>query len=363
MIPPMKPLRPWQVVLVYAGLLAIALGFRFAEYERQWTGFICFGNRFFHTAELPPNTKTPLYPDGYDGQFYYAIAGDPFATGDGPRHVDAPAYRYQRILYPLAARVAALGQRAWLPVTMVLVNVAALLWGTWLVAGYLQRHGQLPQLALVFGLTSGLLLALYRDLTDVLAVTLLVASFVAHDRQRHGWSAVALALAALSRETMIIAAPLLAAEHWFRRRDARAAACVVLACLPFIAWQGYLAYRFQTLSGTAVAGNVTWPLTGIISSPVPQHQVYLLLTLVALAGVLILAVRACWTQPSALPATMLAMALLPLILNRDVWVEPWAYGRVLAPAMALAVLTFGREPTRWYGVVFGVNLVLAVVRV
>jgi len=360
MIPLMKPLRPWQVVLVYAGLLAVALAFRFDEYDGQWTGFICFGNRFFRAAELPPNTKAPSYPDGYDGQFYYAIAGDPFATGDGPRHVDAPAYRYQRILYPLAARVAALGQRAWLPVTMVLVNVAALLWGTWLVAGYLQRHGQLPQLALVFGLTSGLLLALYRDLTDVLAVTLLVASFVAHDRQRHGWSAAALALAALARETMIVAAPLLAAEHWFRRRDARAVACVVLACLPFIAWQGYVAYRFQTWSWAAGAGSMTWPLTGIISSPVPRHQVYLVLSLVALAIVLVLAARACWRQRTALPFTMLAMALLPLLLNRDVWVEPWAYGRVLAPAMAMAVLTFGREPNRWYGVVFGVNLALVV---
>ena len=171
---------------------------------------------------------------------------------------------------------------------------------------------------------------------------------------------MALALAALSRETMIIAVPLLAAEHWFRRRDARAAACYILACLLFIAWQGYVAYRFQMLSGTGVAGNVTWPLTGIISSPVPRHQAYLVLSLVALAGVVALAVRACWRQPSALPATMLAMALLPVMLSRDVWVEPWAYGRVLAPAMALAVLMFGREPNRCYGIVFGLNLALAV---
>ena len=44
---------------------------------------------------------------GYDGQFNYAIAADPLHASPA---LDVPAYRYQRILYPLLVRALALGQ-------------------------------------------------------------------------------------------------------------------------------------------------------------------------------------------------------------------------------------------------------------
>ncbi len=38
--------------------------------------------------------------EGYDGQFVYYVALNPDPTSVGPR-LDVPAYRYQRILYPI----------------------------------------------------------------------------------------------------------------------------------------------------------------------------------------------------------------------------------------------------------------------
>src|SRR6266436_1733061 len=46
--------------------------------------------------------------EGYDGQFSYWLAVDPSPAAAGT-HFDVPAYRYQRILYPLLARALALG--------------------------------------------------------------------------------------------------------------------------------------------------------------------------------------------------------------------------------------------------------------
>ena len=47
---------------------------------------------------------------GYDGQFYYYIAHDPFILGQSYNHIDFPAYRYQRIIYPLTAWLLSFGQ-------------------------------------------------------------------------------------------------------------------------------------------------------------------------------------------------------------------------------------------------------------
>src|SRR5580765_5904599 len=43
---------------------------------------------------------------GYDGQFAYWLAIDP-SPAAAANHFDTPAYRYQRILYPLLARALA----------------------------------------------------------------------------------------------------------------------------------------------------------------------------------------------------------------------------------------------------------------
>ena len=74
----------------------------------------------------------PLDYLGYDGQFAYWIARDPTPAVTGA-YLDVPAYRYQRILYPLLAWALAAGQAALVPWTLVAVNLAAQLAGTWLV--------------------------------------------------------------------------------------------------------------------------------------------------------------------------------------------------------------------------------------
>jgi hypothetical protein len=51
---------------------------------------------------------------------------------NGWTKTDVPAYRYQRILYPVAARALALGNADLVPWTLIIVNVIALMAGVWL---------------------------------------------------------------------------------------------------------------------------------------------------------------------------------------------------------------------------------------
>jgi hypothetical protein len=56
--------------------------------------------------------------EGYDGQFVYYIARDP-SPQRVASYLDVPAYRYQRILLPVLARLLAAGNPAGIPWTII----------------------------------------------------------------------------------------------------------------------------------------------------------------------------------------------------------------------------------------------------
>ncbi len=109
------------------------------------------------------------YEMGYDGQFAYQIALDP--SGAAP-YLDIPAYRYQRILYPMLARLLALGNPTAIPWTLILINLASLALGTLATEKILAAHGHSRWYALAYGAFAGLLLSLRHDLTEPLAFPL-----------------------------------------------------------------------------------------------------------------------------------------------------------------------------------------------
>lgn len=145
---------------------------------------------------------------GYDGQYCYYIAVDP---AHAAAYMDWPAYRYSRILYPMLARLLALGQPQAIPLALIVINWLALGGGTLAVAAWLKRHGCTPWLALLYGCSTGLFIALQGDLTEPLAYALVALAIYLFDfggRRRVLWSGLAFALAILSRETTAVFAAL-----------------------------------------------------------------------------------------------------------------------------------------------------------
>ena len=137
---------------------------------------------------------------GYDGQFAYLIALDPDPASVAAQ-LDIPAYRYQRILYPLLARVFAFGLPGLVPWTLVLVNFAAQIAGTFLLERILVLQGVSRWYALSYGLWAGLVMAVRLDLNEPLCYTLVACAALAHQRNRLWLSALWLGLAMFAKET------------------------------------------------------------------------------------------------------------------------------------------------------------------
>jgi hypothetical protein len=199
---------PWVVaglVFVVYGLYLLAFLFThhdprdFIHIERYYVE----RSQISSAIQIDPN-YTGYTLHGYDGQFYYFIALDP---ANAAPYVDAPAYRYTRILYPLTARVLALGMPALIPYTLILVNLLAVAGGTLALAAWLKRKRVSPWFALAYGFYPGIFIAFQNDLTEPLAYALVALAIYLYDfggRRRVLWASLSFALAALTRETTVV---------------------------------------------------------------------------------------------------------------------------------------------------------------
>ena len=184
---------------------------------------------------------------GYDGQFYYYIALDPTRARS---YIDAPSYRYQRILYPMLARFTALEQPAAMPWTLLIINWLACGGGVLALAAWLRRRGSSPWLAAIYGLYPGMLVAIQFDLTEPLAYALVALGVYWFDfggRRGVVASAVAFGLAGLARETTLLfpilyglsilaGRPSANPHRQLANRVRQALGFMAIAGLPFVAW-------------------------------------------------------------------------------------------------------------------------------
>ncbi len=147
----------WGIIaLIYAlGLVSVTLALH--------------NNDFMYFVNLSPAALAgdPNVPQGYDGQFSYLLALNPF---QGIPLVEERAYRAQRIAYPLIAHLMALGRADWAPVTLVVTNILALALGTMAFAVLLKRENAPPWIPIVFFAWIGLAQTLLYDLNELTAI-------------------------------------------------------------------------------------------------------------------------------------------------------------------------------------------------
>ncbi len=329
-------LRPWWIVavvaLVYMVLvvsssggdpLALAtLGTRFSEGDRDGT-------------------------EGYDGQFSYYIARDPL---NGWQHCDVPAYRYQRILYPLLGRLLAFGQEPLLPYALALLSVAALAAGTYLTEQLLLRYRMSPWYAITYGLYAGQLMSARLLVAEPLAHALAQAAILAAERDRWRWSVVLFALGVLAKETILVFVAgyllfLLAQRQW--RRFAELALGVGV---PFLLWQAALwAWLGSPGLGSGGAGATGWeflPYRGLWSVGAIDLRVLALLALVMVPLAVIPSLLSLWATGRDLwrgrwhPFTtmLLANAAMIVFLPQSTFREPLGMLRLTTGLVAAAIL-------------------------
>jgi hypothetical protein len=288
-------LRPWHVV----GLIALAyIALTLARYGGDPMKFVLVGTRY------DPGLRGGTW--GYDGQFAYQIARDPLGAS---RFLDVPAYRYQRILYPVVAWALALGQRALVPWTLVAVNWLALVAGTRFTEGILTGRGANRWYALSYGLFGGLMMAVRLDLTEPLAYALAQAAVLSYERGRARGAAGWLALAALTKETTLLVAAGFLLSFALSRRWRDLVQWAVIVGVPFAALQVFLRVwlgAWGVGSGGAMGTPFEWiPYRGLWSLAAINMRAFALIALIV-------------TPMALLPALAALIAVLRNMARRDV---------------------------------------------
>jgi hypothetical protein len=332
----MKQLRPWHVtLLICAAYVLLTL----ARYDFDPKIFALIGTQY-----------DPGLTDGqpgYDGQFAYQIARDP---ANGWTKTDVPAYRYQRIMYPMAARLLALGNADLVPWTLIIVNVAALTVGVWLTEEILQHFNVSRWYALIYGLSAGTMMSVRLDLTEPLAYALAQAGVLLALKDRWRWAAVMLAVGALTKEMTLAVAAGLGLVYLYQRQWAKLLGFSAIVLVPFAIWQIVL-WQWFGQPGIGSGGALATPfeivpLRGLWSLAFLDVRIFLLLATVAIPVAVLPALfslwvagRQVWRRVIDIPTMVLLLnALLMLITPQSTFREPLAMARYVVGLMCAVLL-------------------------
>jgi hypothetical protein len=322
------------VALIYVGLTLV-------RYGGDPLAFALVGTQY--------DPGDPEGTQGYDGQFAYYIARDP---DGGRQYCDVPSYRYQRILYSVLAWALALARPELVGWTLIALNVAALVGGTYFTERLLAAHRVSGWYALGYGLYGGLVAGLRLDLTEPLAYGLVQAGLWAWERERRGTAGVLLALAALTKETALVAVAGVLLYLALERRWREAVGLGLTVGLPFAVWQGVLwawlgapgvgaggamatSFEWLPFAGLLRVAMVSWPVFWVLLAiEGPLFVLPTIWALVASVRDLLRGRRHPWVT------VLLAQAAVLPFLPNSTWREPLAMAR-LAAGLVGATLLYG----------------------
>jgi len=334
--------------LAWAALLAADAHFKFGGDPR---GMLFVGRNLHHPPALADVPRCGAF--GYDGQFYAALAADPWLRSEETlRSLDAPGYRAGRILLPVLAWVLALGNAG-----AAVVAYQALCWtlalaAIVLVSAWLRGEGASPWWALLLVPNAGLVTSMLRSTPDAAAAALVLAMLLLRRGGRHGAAVALAALATLARETSLLAALAVALDELLRGEQRRALAYVAAPLLATLAWQGWIetawhpSYRLPTSLAPPFTG-LGAKLAATLQAPAVDWQELSGVLAAALTVAGIAAVLARRWRGEAGAGTYLAFAVLALFLGAKAYADAYASSRALVVAPFLAVALAARPGPRW----------------
>lgn len=331
--------RPIHICAVFAALYLLAI-----LSAHQWNpmAFVRIGGHF--------DPRVGGEEMGYDGQFAYQIAREPL---EGWRYCDVPAYRYQRIFYPLVVRMLTFGQEGVIPWMMVTVNLIAYLAAVWLLEKLLAAYRQSAWYALAYGLFIGVLMSIRLDLNEPLAYALVLAGIWDWIRENKGRGVLFFALAILTKEiTVIFLSAFTLAEFFHNKKGA--VIHLLTGIAPFVVWRLALIYFFQDPefhSGGAMASSFEWiPYFGWWKTALYAPQYFFTISLLIVPLVILPSFTGLWISIRDLihgkvdesTLTLLATCgVIPLLPTSNL-IDPLGISRTLI-AVVIAFLFYGAK--------------------
>lgn len=331
--------------------------------------FVVAGAEFTDAREADLHVR----PDeGYDGQFFFRLARDPFTFTPRAEGVEVDSsLRFQRIVYPGLAWVVSGGNASAVPWALVIVNVLALGALGGLGGAIARSSGRHATWGLLLPAYFGFVFTLSRDLSEIVEVAFLVAGFLALRRDRRWLAAGLLAAAVLTRETALFAVAGIALWRLFaiatrRARPSTVDATWIVPPLAFGAWQLVVADTTGSLPATdASANRFVIPgseLVDSLGSWFPKTNLLWAvhtLEVVTLLGVCVLAVLALrsTTAPmhERLAFVCLLLAALSVEISEGIWLTLHDF-RMFADVYALAIIVLLGSRTRLVAPAIAVGL-------
>jgi hypothetical protein len=280
--------------------------------------------------------SSPIGPSGHDGQFYYAIARDPWRRHDGEQ-IDNPAARHQRVLYPALCWLVTGGDPDLLLWAMPVVNLVSVIALAGLGAAIAGHYGRSPWWGLLLPVALNVALPALHDMNDPPATFAVVGLLAAWMSGGSPWLVCICATASLfGREQNLAIVAILALDGLWRRRASHTAALAASVVLwtgwVGILWHGYDAWPFF------VRSNFSGPLQGMVfrwEHPGGNEHFSRRLAIIQVASMLHLTYQiglsgylAIRRERGIITACMLAGAALALLTSDGIYRDFWSYTRV-----------------------------------
>jgi hypothetical protein len=276
--------------------------------------------------------KVGFPAQGFDGQYYYVLARDPWHRTEA--FIDLPAYRHSRIVYPALAWLISGGDARALLWILPAVNWLALVGIAWLGALIARHYGRTPWWGLVLPLALNAIPPALRNLTDPVATFTAIAVVAAWAFRCRAWTFAPLcALALLAREQNLLIVALVALEGICNRRYRVAVSAAGAVCV-WIGWVVLLRSVYGEWpflqSNTEVPFTGIWyrlhHMTGPLGSP---NSVVHAPAVAMLVAHLVVTVRLVAARPERLPGLIaLAGAALALQAGTPIYLNLESYTRV-----------------------------------
>ena len=336
-----------QALLVGAAALVIAslfAGQMLAEADWDATVFVAIGEdatEIRRYAESRLGEVVLRSQLGHDGRFFFVQANDPWLLEPSTNAaiLDRPLYRSQRMLYPvLASGFGLLGPEAivW---AMLLVNLAAMGFGSWAVAEIATAMGGSPWLGMAFLLNVGITSELTIGGAGVVAGAAAFGAVAMLLRGMTPWGILLMTMAALSREVLLLAAAGAAFFLWRKGRKRDAIRVGLIPPAAVLAWRAYAAMRIGSTAESDRVMEIGPPFIGFGKAFQSWLSDPLNLAVGCVIMVLLLVFAWRTLQRDVLVGwTFLGFVPLAIVLSEPVWRQVFNSTRAVAPAITAYVI-------------------------
>jgi len=342
--------RPWVAGLLVLLLYTVFVAGMLAAQDWDPSTFIQAGDAFANPEAVPDHLHVIPNSMGYDGQFYYRLALKPFSrqrTAFGLT-LDMPSYRQQRLLYPLLAHLLAFGKVAWVPWSLIAINLFALGMAGFMAGRLSQALGRHALWGLSVVLYGGLAISLFLDLVEIVEICFLLGALDSLVRGHRIQAAVLLCLAMLAKETALgLALGAAVSVGWdlLHRRCPKDWLLFVLPWATYFLLQSWLTIRWPQpgLTRSAISANVGFHITPAYflyyslrnPSPLRIFEVMELLGVFSVFGLAAVVRRS--ELPRSANIAWLGYACLALVMRHYAGGD-WAYLRALSELYVLSML-------------------------